>query len=103
PGDARPAYRALADGIRLLVHDGRVPLGVALPSERELASALSLSRTTVTSAYAALRDGGYLHSRQGARSTVAIPAGRPRNHVHPTRRPGSPAPLPDDDVIDLSN
>ncbi|MEE2032942.1 winged helix-turn-helix domain-containing protein, partial [Rhodococcus chondri] len=69
PGDTRPAYRALADGIRLLVHDGRVPLGVALPSERELASALSLSRTTVTSAYASLRDGGYLHSRQGARST----------------------------------
>jgi len=34
---ARPAYRALADGIRLLVHDGRIPLGVALPSERELA------------------------------------------------------------------
>ncbi|TCN46248.1 hypothetical protein EV641_12122 [Rhodococcus sp. SMB37] len=75
-GDVRPAYRALADGIRLLVHDGRVPQGVALPSERELASALSLSRTTVTSAYSALRDEGYLRSRQGARSTVAMPAGR---------------------------
>ncbi len=77
-GDRRPAYRALADGIRLLVHDGRVPLGVALPSERELASALSLSRTTVTAAYTALRDAGYLRSRQGARSTVAMPAGRDR-------------------------
>jgi len=75
-GDRRPAYRALADGIRLLVHDGRVPLGVALPSERELASALSLSRTTVTAAYTALRDAGYLRSRQGARSTVAMPAER---------------------------
>lgn len=53
--DRRPAYRALADGIRLLVHDGRVPLGVALPSERELAAALALSRTTITSAYTALR------------------------------------------------
>ncbi|WP_226437874.1 MocR-like transcription factor YczR [Rhodococcus yananensis] len=77
-GDVRPTYRALADGIRLLVHDGRVPQGVALPSERELAAALSLSRTTVTSAYAALRDEGYLHSRRGARSTVALPPRRTR-------------------------
>lgn len=54
----RPAYRALADGIRLLVHDGRVPLGVALPSERELATVLELSRTTITSSYSVLRDEG---------------------------------------------
>ncbi|ERB54263.1 hypothetical protein N806_24370 [Rhodococcus sp. P27] len=71
----RPAYRALADGIRLLVHDGRVPLGVALPSERELAAVLELSRTTITSSYSVLRDEGYLISRQGSRSTVALPAG----------------------------
>ncbi|MBY6686645.1 PLP-dependent aminotransferase family protein [Rhodococcus sp. BP-149] len=80
-GRHRPVYRALADGIRLLVHDGRIPLGVALPSERDLAGALSLSRTTVTNTYAALRDEGYLLSRQGSRSTVALPrttlAGRP--------------------------
>ncbi|MCK0090321.1 PLP-dependent aminotransferase family protein [Rhodococcus sp. HNM0563] len=96
-GDVRSAYRALADGIRLLVHDGRVPQGVALPSERELASALSLSRTTVTSAYSALRDEGYLRSRQGARSTVAMPAGgaRARNAVK-TGPPGV-------DAIDMSN
>lgn len=69
----RPVYRALADGIRLLVHDGRIPLGVALPSERDLSKELDLSRTTVTSTYALLRDEGYLRSRQGSRSTVAMP------------------------------
>lgn len=69
----RPAYRALADAVRLLVSDGRIPLGVALPSERDLAVALDLSRTTITSAYAVLRDDGYLVSRQGSRSTVALP------------------------------
>lgn len=72
---SRPAYIALAEGIRLLVHDGRIPLGVALPSERDLAAALELSRTTVTSTYALLRERGYLRSRQGSRSTVALPAG----------------------------
>ncbi|UYP18344.1 PLP-dependent aminotransferase family protein [Rhodococcus sp. Z13] len=94
-GDSRPAYRALADSIRLLVHDGRVPLGVALPSERELAAALSLSRTTVSAAYAALREDGYLRSRQGARSTVAVPARTGSDPVRPRTPAGA--------VIDLSN
>lgn len=69
-----PAYRALADSVRLLVLDGRIPIGVALPSERDLAAVLELSRTTITSAYAVLREEGYLQSRQGSRSTVALPA-----------------------------
>lgn len=73
--DGRPAYVALAEGIRLLVHDGRVAFGVALPSERDLAARLGLSRTTVTATYALLREQGYLVSRQGSRSTVAQPAG----------------------------
>ncbi|MFI6871391.1 PLP-dependent aminotransferase family protein [Nocardia sp. NPDC050406] len=70
---ARPAYLALAEGIRLLIHDGRAPLGIALPSERDLSATLNVSRTTVTSAYALLREHGYLISRQGSRSTVALP------------------------------
>ncbi|MEZ5153102.1 MocR-like transcription factor YczR [Rhodococcus zopfii] len=96
--DARPAYRALADGIRLLVHDGRVPVGVALPSERELATALSLSRTTITSAYTVLREQGYLHSRQGARSVVAKPADAPRPVRNRDRAAG-----PVGDAVDLSD
>ncbi|MFI6042412.1 PLP-dependent aminotransferase family protein [Nocardia sp. NPDC051321] len=70
---ARPAYLALAEGIRLLIHDGRAPLGVALPSERDLATTLGVSRTTITSTYSLLRENGYLISRQGSRSTVALP------------------------------
>ncbi|MET8799310.1 PLP-dependent aminotransferase family protein [Nocardia sp. NPDC004568] len=70
---ARPAYLALAEGIRLLIHDGRAPLGIALPSERDLATTLGVSRTTVTSTYALLREHGYLITRQGSRSTVALP------------------------------
>ncbi|MBJ8348539.1 PLP-dependent aminotransferase family protein [Antrihabitans sp. YC2-6] len=81
---ARPAYQALAEAIRLLIHDGRVPLGVALPSERDLATGLSLSRTTITSTYSVLREDGYLISRQGSRSTVALPSGAARsgNMIH---------------------
>ncbi|MFF0493823.1 MocR-like transcription factor YczR [Nocardia sp. NPDC003482] len=82
---ARPAYLALAEGIRLLIHDGRAPLGVALPSERDLAGTLGVSRTTVTSAYALLREHGYLVSRQGSRSTVALPATVSHDGTKPTR------------------
>lgn len=77
------------------MHDGRVPLGVALPSERELAAALSVSRTTVASAYAALRDEGWLRSRRGARSVVAVPA-RGGPGASRSRTPAGPA-------LDLSN
>ncbi|WP_280390353.1 GntR family transcriptional regulator, partial [Nocardia brasiliensis] len=79
----RPAYLALAEGIRLLIHDGRAPLGVALPSERDLAATLGVSRTTITSTYSLLRENGYLISRQGSRSTVA----EPRGLEHARRKP----------------
>jgi DNA-binding transcriptional MocR family regulator len=70
-----PVYQGLADGIRMLLIDGRMPVGARLPSERALADALRVSRTTVTAAYAQLRDEGYLHARRGARSTTALPTG----------------------------
>jgi DNA-binding transcriptional MocR family regulator len=78
PGSRRPAaYRALADGIRLLVLEGRVPVAARLPAERELAVALAVSRTTVAAAYEALRGEGFLESRRGAGSWTAVPAGKP--------------------------
>lgn len=68
-----PAYLGLADAIRLLIVDGRVPVGSRIPSERALAESLRVSRTTVTAAFAQLREDGYLHARRGARSITALP------------------------------
>lgn len=70
-----PAYRQLADALRLLILDGRLPLEVVLPGERELAQALEVSRTTVTAALARLRDDGFLDRRQGAGARTRLPAG----------------------------
>ncbi|MDG3010080.1 PLP-dependent aminotransferase family protein [Rhodococcus sp. D2-41] len=91
---ADPAYRLLADAVRMLINDGRIPTGVGLPSERDLSAALGVSRTTVTAAYAMLREAGYLQSRQGSRSTVALPASISSNGLmmHDSQ----------DSVIDLS-
>jgi DNA-binding transcriptional MocR family regulator len=96
-GRKLPAYRGLADGVRLLVLEGRVQVAARLPAERELALALGVSRTTVAAAYEALRAEGFARSRRGAGSWTAIPEG----HILPSR---SLEPLPPDaagSVIDL--
>ena len=64
-GDRPPRYAALAQRVRTLVADGRVPLGTRLPAERDLAAALTLSRATVTAAYARLREDGWATAPAG--------------------------------------
>lgn len=70
-----PGWRQLADRVRLLVLDGRLPLDATLPGERELAQALEVSRNMVAAAYAALREDGFLVSRAGAGNRVSLPEG----------------------------
>lgn len=72
-GEGGSVYRELASRIRLLVIDGRLPLGTRLPSERELAAALGRSRSTVVAAYDVLRTEGYAQSRQGSGTAVRLP------------------------------
>ena len=62
-----PIWRQLAEALRLLALETR------LPGERELAAALNISRTTVASALGQLREEGYLYSRQGSGSRIALP------------------------------
>ncbi|HEY4466400.1 MAG TPA: PLP-dependent aminotransferase family protein [Klebsiella sp.] len=68
-----PIWRQLAEALRLLILDGRLALETRLPGERELATALNISRTTVASALGQLREEGYLYSRQGSGSRIALP------------------------------
>ncbi|WP_214416306.1 aminotransferase-like domain-containing protein [Sphaerisporangium fuscum] len=72
-GGRRPLARELARAVREAVLDGRLPVGTALPSERALAQALALSRGTVVAGLAALRDGGWIHTRHGSGSVVRLP------------------------------
>jgi DNA-binding transcriptional MocR family regulator len=74
PGRSSPAYQWLADRLRGQILDGRIVVGDRVPSERTAALAFGLSRTTVTTAYTLLRAEGYLVSRQGSNTVVALPA-----------------------------
>jgi len=95
--DRSPAYAGLAEALVLLIGDGRIALDTRLPSERELTAALGVSRTTVTRAYAELRDAGYAVARRGAGTFTRVPGGRARAHDRALLpRPG------DTDAIDLN-
>ncbi|HET6481720.1 MAG TPA: PLP-dependent aminotransferase family protein [Actinoplanes sp.] len=96
PGRHRsPDYVALAAAVRGLLADGRLPLGVRLPAERELAESLAVSRTTVSAAYRTLRETGHLTSRRGAGSWTTLPNG------HRVATSGLWAPENDGNVFDL--
>jgi DNA-binding transcriptional MocR family regulator len=91
-----PVYAALADALTALVLDGRVAPETRLPSERELATALQVSRATITAAYDSLRAKGFLDSRTGSGSYVTVPRGaQPRTSAARWS-------LATGDVIDLS-
>ena len=65
-----PLYRLLAARIVRLTDAGELPASLRLPAERDLASALSVSRNTVAAAYQLLRDDGMAESRQGAATRI---------------------------------
>ncbi|MCW2503184.1 MAG: PLP-dependent aminotransferase family protein [Actinomycetia bacterium] len=88
------AYAGLAARIRLLVLDGRLPLQTRIPAERELATALGVSRTTVAAAYERLRDEGFLISRRGSGTWTAVPETGHRGGPHTASlAPGAPLDL----------
>lgn len=71
--DREPAYAGLAAAIQMLIGDGRIPQGIKLPSERDLTRLLSVSRTTVSAAYAQLSDDGFAVARHGSGTFTALP------------------------------
>ncbi len=70
-----PRYRSIADAIAALLLDARIAPGSGLPSERDLAAALEVSRSTTTAVYQRLAESGLLTSRRGSGSFLRLPAG----------------------------
>ncbi|HLL37696.1 MAG TPA: PLP-dependent aminotransferase family protein [Streptomyces sp.] len=76
---ARSRGRALQAALREAVRTGRLAAGTRLPSSRDLAADLGVSRGLVTEAYEQLTAEGYLRSGRGAGTWVgdAVRAARP--------------------------
>ncbi|MGS0688472.1 MocR-like transcription factor YczR [Nakamurella sp. GG22] len=94
PDRGLPTYRALADRIRAAVLDGRLTVATGLPSERELAAGLKLSRTTVGAAYGLLREQGWLDSRRGSGSRLRLPDGDHQSVPFAVGQPAAAFPRP---------
>ena len=84
-GSGQPLRSQLEAGLRDAIRSGRLPGGERLPSSRELASELGVSRGLVQECYNQLLAEGYLTSRVGSATRVASGA-RPA--------PASPSPRP---------
>ena len=66
-----PLYAQLYNRLREAILGGRLRSGVRLPSTRELASELGISRNTVMNAYDQLQSEGYLEGRVGFGTCVS--------------------------------
>lgn len=92
PDLTTPLHRQLFDALRAAILDGRLGAGARLPSTRDLAREVGVSRNTVMTAYDQLVAEGYLEGRTGAGTYVGatLPGDliRARARRDPKRRPG---------------
>jgi DNA-binding GntR family transcriptional regulator len=69
----RPAYLQIADDLRSQILNGDLAAGAKLPSETQLMSSYSVSRTVAKMAIGVLRHEGLITSHQGKGSFVRLP------------------------------
>ena len=92
-GEDGPLYRRVYHALKSMIRDGRLAPTARLPSTRELAADLGVSRNTVMLAYEQLLAEGYIVSRDRATTSVArtLPTSAMPASSRPT--PGHPAPV----------
>jgi GntR family transcriptional regulator/MocR family aminotransferase len=93
---ALPLQARLRAAVVREILGGRLPPGTALPPSRELARQLSLSRNTVTAAFAQLVDEGFVEARP--RRGLFVAAGARLSVAEPAAAPSSAEPVEDGDA-----
>lgn len=86
-----PLYRQIYGGIREGILQGRLNPGLRLPSSRDLADLLGVSRNTVLNAFDQLLAEGYLETRVGAGTFVTATLPEEYLNVYRRKTLGSPA------------
>lgn len=92
-----PVHERLATVLGSLLLDGRLAVDIQVPSERDLAAQLRVSRGTVAAAYARLREDGFLASRPGAGNWTVLP-----RRCNRSTTPLGPAVSPSPGLLDLA-
>jgi GntR family transcriptional regulator, transcriptional repressor for pyruvate dehydrogenase complex len=86
------AFEACVEQLGTAIRLGIYPLGTTLPSERELAARLAISRATLREAIAALRSAGLVETRRGRGGGTVVtlkprtPSARAAARIAPERR-----------------
>lgn len=93
-----PIYRQLDASLRRLILDGTLPPRQKLPSTRELARELGVSRITVKSVYEQLVAEGYAQARTGAGTFIS--EGLDFEATPKVKRPRHKIRLPDIEISD---
>src|SRR5262245_42368222 len=88
-----PLYRRVYLALKSMIRDGRLAPAARLPSTRELAADLRVSRNTVVLAYEQLFAEGYVVSRNRATALVARSLPAPALPVPSRQKPGHVAPV----------
>jgi GntR family transcriptional regulator/MocR family aminotransferase len=90
---SQPLRAQLETSLREAIRGGRLPAGERLPSSRELARALAVSRGMVQECYGQLLAEGYLTSRTGSATRVAAISGQQAGG-QPAGGPAAASPAP---------
>jgi len=111
--DTRPKYRRLYNAIDQFLESGGVDTGKLIPSERDFAERLGISRVTVRKAFSELLENGILDRKHGAGTFVSKPIEKSvssissfsedmaKNQLTPSSRAISAQRLPPDAHLDL--
>jgi GntR family transcriptional regulator / MocR family aminotransferase len=74
PDSNTPLYRQVANRIKELILTGQLAQGSQLPSSRELAETLAVSRITINQAYTTLMDAGFIETQPARGTFVKVEA-----------------------------
>ncbi len=87
PESACPMYRQIYNELQKAILEGKLAAGTRLPSTRDLARRLGVSRNTVLNAYESLASDTLVIARKGSGTRVSTPAYKIRSLATPMRRP----------------
>ncbi len=76
-----PLYERLTEAFEQLIRSGELPVETRLPAERWLAQHLGVSRSTIVAAYALLQERGWVSSRRGSGTRVAMLSPQRSTHL----------------------